>query len=287
MDQKIGENFKKIRKNKAFSQQFISKDILTQSTYSKFELSKIELSSQNYIKLLEKIEMTHEEFTFIKNGYEYNSKEKLINDFFTTPYNDINKLNKIIVCVNKFLSQEDSGLLQDIVLICEALIILNETKNIEAARIKVSVIWDRLEKNNYWYLSEIKVINTILFLFSADTALQVAKTALKNLKKYKGFQDSHKLEVNLQLNLTLLYLKNESFQKANTVCDQVIILSKISAMYKQNAAAIIRKGICLSHLGNTDWKDFVDKGFLILELMEDFTLIEILKSEVDNYKKKD
>lgn len=285
MDKNMGIKFKEIRKNKDFSQEFTAEGILTQSAYSKFELGKNEISFSSYIKLLEKLEISHEEFMYIQNDYNYNPHEKLLLDFFNLHYNDPKQLNIIIKASKKILKDEENEMIFDIVAICEALIILSETNNIELAREKVEVVWHRLAERHYWYLSEIKIINTILFLFPSATAKEMSKKVILNLKRYGSFNDANKLIVSLKLNSSLLLIKEQEYAEALGVIEQVLELAKQHSMYKPLAVAYIRKGICLSWLTKSGEKKEIETGTLMLELLEDYTLRDGLLGELQRYSK--
>lgn len=277
--------FKEIRKNKNFSQEFMAKGVLTQSAYSKFELGKNEISYSSYIKLLEKLEMSHEEFVYIQNNYHYNRHEQLLLDFFNLPYNNPEQLNAIIKTSKKILKAEENEVISDIVVICEALILLVETDNLELASQKVKVVWSRLAERNYWYLAEIKIINAILFLFPPASAKEMTEKVIANLKRYGNFRDANKLIGNLNLNLSLLLIEEQEYTKALSTIEQAIELSKEYSMYKQLAAAYVRKGICLSWLTPSRGGEEMKKGILMLELLEDHTLKNVLIGEMQRYKK--
>lgn len=66
-----GKLFKSIRENKGYSQRYMAKNILNQSSYSKFEKRSIDLATSKYVHLLEKLDMEHEEFQFITNNYTF------------------------------------------------------------------------------------------------------------------------------------------------------------------------------------------------------------------------
>ncbi len=281
---RIGTYFKKIRENKGYSQQYLSKDILTQSAYSKFELNKMDIMYSSYISLLEKIDITHEEFNYIKNGYEYSKKEELCNRFFKMTYNNPDALNELMDSIAAVLIEQDDILLQDIKSICEALLLLIEAKDMHLIRLKVENIWNRLSKYDGWYIKEIQLINSILFLFPVDTALDISYIAMKNLRKYKGFQDIYKLEINMKLNIALLLIKSEKFHDALKTLDSLINICKLNSTFKQLATCYIRKGISLECLG-LEGQEFIEKGKLILGALEDEMLLGILMKEEELYVK--
>jgi transcriptional regulator with XRE-family HTH domain len=47
---KLGSIFKKVRKNKGYTQKYVTNGILTQGAYSKFEQNMTEISATSYFK---------------------------------------------------------------------------------------------------------------------------------------------------------------------------------------------------------------------------------------------
>lgn len=283
MERNAGTLFKEIRRNKNFSQEFMARGVLTQSAYSKFELGKNEISYSSYIQLLEKLEMTQEEFAYIQNDYSYNPHEKLLLDFFDLPFNDPKQLNAIIKTSREILKNAENEVVADIAVICEALILLVETNDMEKARKKAEVVWSRLADRHYWYLSEIKIINSILFLFPSAAAKEMTKKVITNLKRYGNFKEANKLVGILNLNLSFLLIREQEYAEALRIIEHASEVFKEYSMYKHLAAAYVRKGICLSQFTLSEGKEEADKGILMLELLEDYTLRDILIGEMQRH----
>lgn len=263
----------------------MARGVLTQSAYSKFELGKNEISYSSYIQLLKKLEMTQEEFAYIQNDYNYNPHEKLLLDFFNLPFNDPKKLNTIVKTSRDILKNAENKVVADIAVICEALILLVETNDMEQARKKAEVVWSRLADRHYWYLSEIKIINTILFLFPSAAAKEMTQKVITNLKRYGNFKEANKLVGILNLNLSFLLIREQEYAEALRIIEQASEVFKEYSMYKHLAAAYVRKGICLSQLTKSKGKEEADKGILMLELLEDYTLRDILIGEIQKHGK--
>lgn len=61
----FGKTIKDIRKNKGYTQVFTSRDIISQSSYSKFEKGESDINSVTFFKLLQRLELTTDEFFFL------------------------------------------------------------------------------------------------------------------------------------------------------------------------------------------------------------------------------
>lgn len=283
MELKVAGTIKKLRKNKGYSQEYLSRDILSQSAYSKFELNKIDIGYTSYISILETIEISNEEVLFIMNDYSYTPKTNLLNRFFKVHYNQSEILENLIKDADKLLSNKDDVLIADVKRICEALIVLGKTGSFEKARTYVEDVWYRLSKQDSWYLTEIKLINAILFLFPDETAIKISGNVFKHLKKYNGFQDVHKYEYVFKINLSLLLIRSKNYRAALDMLESTIPVCKVHDAYKQLTICYARKGICLKHLGSEEYGQYIDKACKMLEVLEEFQLKESILEEIESY----
>ena len=184
-----------------------------------------------------------------------------------------------------YLRSNNDRLIQDIVSICEGLIILAKTNDIQLARSYVNKVWTRLEKFDSWYFTELSLINSILFIFPIETAINITEKALKQLEKYKDYDGSEKLVFNFQFNLVLLLLDNKHYEVGLKVVDDVILLCKRNRLYYQLAICYARKGIFLTNLKEDNSEKFYQKSFHLLSLIEEDDIESELKKEIEYYTK--
>ena len=279
----LGNSFKEIRINKGYTQRYMANNILNQSSYSKIEKKSVDLTVTKYIQLLEKLDMEHEEFQFIANGYEYKSKAKLIKTFFNLKHNDANSLKAIKKEAEDYLSLHDDKLIQDIIIVCEGLIILAETSDMQLARGYVNKVWERLEKFDNWYLTELSLINTILFIFPIETAIHITKKALKQLEKYQDYEGTGNLVFNFRFNLVLLLLDNKRYEAGLEVVEEVILLCKKNRFYYQMAICYARKGILLANLKENNSEEYYQKAFQLLDIIEENDMKIEVEKEINHY----
>ena len=87
------------------------------------------------------------------------------------------------------------------------------------------------------------------------------------------------------MNLSFLLIREQEYAEALRIIEQASEVFKEYSMYKHLAAAYVRKGICLSQLTKSKGKEEADKGILMLELLEDYTLRDILIGEIQKHGK--
>lgn len=283
MSKQTGETVSKIRHNKGYSQKYVSSNAITQGTLSKLEQLNIDVRLSIFEHILNKLDMSYEEFKYIRNGYDYSYREKMISTFFDLTYNDIIKLTKLLEEVKEYLEHNEDIILQDLSLVCEALIIFGETNTIEEARIPILSVWDRLSKRNFLHIIDIYFINTILFLFPIETALEIRNFAFRGIDRYKNFQGIERLKMNIFINISILLIKKKKFEEGLSETEQAITLCKKYSDYLRLAICYVRKGICLNHLKGSKGEEFIEKGKQILIAIEEFQILKVLEDEISRH----
>lgn len=278
MEKKYGKTFKKIRTSKNYPQKDVNENVMHQTSYSKFELGKTDVTFEKFETLLNNLEVSYEEFLFIHNGYCYSDREEIINKFNDLKFIEVSKLYEIISLAEKYLEDQGDRYLADILAISKAFLILKETEEFEKPREYAEEVWARLQKLNTWYLSDLKLINSILFLFPISTAITITEFAIKQALKYKEFNDYRKLILPFKFNLVHMLIRENRVKEAFIVNEEVIQEAKELKVYIQIAISLLRKGIMFEN--NPDQsKLHVEKAFQISELLEDPMLNLQLKNE--------
>lgn len=278
MGKKFGETFKDIRTSKNYRQSDINGNMMHQTSYSKFELGKMDVTSEKFEVLLNNLEISYEEFQFIHNGYNYSERNRIINRFNELKFIEIPKIKEIISMSECYLQTLEDRYIQDILALSTAFLVLKETENFEVPRRYAEEVWLRLQKSNKWYLADLKLINSILFLFPISTAISITQFAIKQAHKYKDFNDYRKLILPFKFNLVHLLIRERAFEDAFLVNEEVIKEAKELKSYMQISLSYLRKGILLEQrLSHSD--SFIVQAFEIARLIDDQALIDQLNRE--------
>ena len=284
MKKNFGDVFKEIRIDRGYSQQYVAEGIMGQSAYSKIERNEIEPTFRKWLAILEKLNVSVDEFRYILNKESLTTKEKLINEFFSLNYNHPDDLNLLRDEIVTYLKEVEDYLLRNLYYACESLIILNATQNVEEAQFFAKKIWERLDKFDKWYLLDIRLINTILFIFPIDVAVNIGERATKQLIPYHNLKEAEVLLINIDVNLAVLLIDDEKYPEALSYLEKVIPLCKKYQKYNQLAIAYARKGIILQKTGKIDESsEHIEKAYAILNAIEDTKLIDDLEKELSYY----
>ena len=279
----LGEDFKSIRKNRAYSQVKVASNIVSQSTYSKFEAGIRDVNACIYIQLLNRLNISAEEFNYIRNDYNYERKQNLIHTLFTLNYNHMESLHKLKHQTIVFLEEQHDQDIKSISLICDAFIQLHNTKDIEVAQNIVNHIWVSMSKYEQWYLYDIRIINTILFLFPVDIAIEFTQTILVRLNTYKNFLDAERLKIAFKINLSLLLIKNKDYAKALTIIMDSLQCDKKNMSYFILALHFSREAICKVNLQKEESAKLLEKARQLLLLYDDHDYWERIQQEFNYY----
>lgn len=276
---KYGKTLKKIRESLLFTQADMSAGIMSQSNYSKVEKGEIDIPFSKMIDLLNRLGMTVDEFLYIHRDYTKNpgTQLKLLTKMNADDKQNILK-NIDELKATRNLSQRD----QELLLIFDALLLVLKN-DYGGAREKVLQIWNRLEKHDNWYLYDIQLINSILYLFPIDVAESIVDLTLKRLDIYKKFRNINKLSANLQINFLLLLIDNKKYNMALNKTEKLISFCIDKRLYIHLGACYVRKGILLENLKQNDPSHWYKKGFSLLEAANNEGLVQELKNEIKHY----
>lgn len=162
----IGAVLKKIRTSKGVTQKQISHHTgISQSNYSKYELGKIDINSTYLLNIIDYLDISLPEFTFLCNEHKLSEKETILKDFFNIPYHEVDSLIKIKKTSKHFLTHTHSKLIEDISTLCDALIVIYVNNDYKTAETLARPIWNRLSNNNELYIYDLYFINAILYIF--------------------------------------------------------------------------------------------------------------------------
>lgn len=278
-----GSVVRNIRIDKGYSQDYLTHSEMTQSAYSKFELQNREIRFGVLEKIVEKLELSFEELTFIKNDYNLSDRDRIADEFFNMSFNDTETLNTILIDTEEFLKSEKDYLIRDIQRICEALVLSNKTNSFNEATTIVLPVWDRLSKRNSLYVTDILLLNSILFIFPVADVLEIQKFIFRSIDRYNNFRNIERIKINILLNSTLLLIKDRQISDALSGLDELIVLCKKHSTYLQLAVTYVRKGICLNLL-NQEGDTWINKGKNILIALEQDDLLIGIEKEIDRFK---
>ncbi len=278
-----GELFSELRRGKQISQKEVCGEKLSRTTLSKFENNKINLSMNLFTHLLDSIDLTFEEFKYIQNGYALTKKDEIYDSFFSLFSNqEKEKMLEIQKKCDFYLKDSYSQIIKFISEVINSLTSLSKEVSGDywcLSKIEVTNVWESIQKRDQWTLSEIRLVNCCLFLFTKTTALNIGNDLIFQLDKYQKMTDISSLKCSILLNMSLLCIEIEDFFQASSLSTEALSVSKKSKRYDYFALSLIRQGISQNVI------EKVDASIAIAEFFEDDVLLQMLREERLSFEK--
>lgn len=280
----IGQLIKKIRKAKRIRQIDLVGDELTRTTLSKIENGNINPSTRNFFFLIGRLGVSFDEFFFLLNDGKILEKEQLLVEFNQLKHNcDLAKIQALKARMENYLSTQASVELEIVVEILEVQIQLNKETNMfhisPLTKETASKVWKRLVAYDEWYLNELTFVNSILFYFSKDMAVAIARRLIRELEKYQDYHRSQELIAYIHFNISTIMLmegEKERGLEYLKLCEEKAWTLKRADLY---ASTLYRRGYL------TKDTELREKAAMILEIFEDQAVLAELLLESEYFEK--
>jgi len=280
----IGSTLKKIRENKGYTQKEISDHTMARSTYTKFENDDITPTLSKYLAILDHMDMSHEEFSYLLNDFELGQKEMILYLFKQLEKNPTHELvNEIIEKGETLVQERYDQLILDILNACRGYAVLFEGQDLATAKKYAQKVWDRMETLDKWYLAELHIINSILYLFDSDTAALFTERALETLVQYPHLEEALVLKTSFLLHLTNLLMMDQKYEQALFYIKQMEIECSRLDYPVMLAAALVRKEVCMKKIGDDSEPGLIDQAIRIFDSLNKQNLKELVEKDPENF----
>ena len=277
----FGKVYKEIRESKGLTQEEVCGDVLSRTSLSKIESGKVTPKYENMEFLLRQINMSFEEFDYICHLYQPSQRTEIMQTYLN--------MNSIIggsglvhffeTCQNYLKTHHDLPI-EEIRDMLEVVIHIRQhgTEQLsDQVKQTVKKLWEKIEKQDTWYENDLKILNTILFSFPIEHLHLITEKILQRLEVYKNYQHLYDLRMAILLNLSTIYLYHQDKNMCKQICYTLLEDAKNKKSYDMLAICYVRIGIC-----RNDAK-LIQKGFSLLELTDEITMLAYLKKEVETY----
>ncbi len=277
----FGKVYKEIRESKGLTQEEVCGDVLSRTSLSKIESGKVTPKYENMEFLLRQINMSFEEFDYICHLYQPSQRTEIMQTYLN--------MNSIIggsglvhffeTCQNYLKTHHDLPI-EEIRDMLEVVIHIRQhgtEKLSDQVKQTVTKLWEKIEKQDTWYESDLKILNTILFSFPIKHLHLITGKILQRLEVYKNYQHLYDLRMAILLNLSTIYLYHQDKNMCQQICYTLLEDAKNKKSCDMLAISYVRIGIC------RDDAKLIQKGFSLLELTDETSILAFLKKEVEIY----
>ena len=277
----FGKVYKEIRESKGLTQEEVCGDILSRTSLSKIESGKVTPKYENMEFLLRQINMSFEEFDYICHLYQPSQRTEIMQTYLNMSSTlGTSELEKLFQKCQDYLKTHHDLPIEEISDMLEVVIYIRQHGTGELsdhAEQVVKKLWRKIEKQDIWYESDLKILNTILFSFPIEHLHLITEKILQRLEIYKNYQHLYGLRMTILLNLSTLYLYNQDKNMCQQICYTLLEDAKKKKRYDNLAIAYVRIGIC------TNNELLIQKGFSLLELTNETSMLSHLQKEVETY----
>ena len=277
----FGKIYKEIRESKGLTQEEVCGNVLSRTSLSKIESGKATPKYENMEFLLRQINMSFEEFDYICHLYRPSQRTEIMQTYLN--------MNSIIdgsglvdffeTCQNYLKTHHDLPI-EEIRDMLEIVIHIRQhgTEQLsDQVKQTIQKLWEKIEKQDTWYESDLKILNTILFSFPIEHLHLITGKILQRLEVYKNYQHLYDLRMAILLNLSTIYLYHQDKNMCQQICYTLLEDAKNKKSYDMLAICYVRIGIC------RDDAKLIQKGFSLLKLTDETSILAFLKKDVEIY----
>ena len=277
----FGKVYKEIRESKGLTQEEVCGEVLSRTSLSKIESGKATPKYENMEFLLRQINMSFEEFEYICQLYQPSQRTEIMQTYLNmrSIIGTSDLVNLFQKCQNYLKTHHDLPI-EEIRDMLEVVIYIRQHGAGELsdhAEQVVKKLWRKIEKQDTWYESDLKILNTILFSFPIEHLHLITEKILQRLEVYKNYQHLYDLRMAILLNLSTIYLYHQDRNMCQQICYTLLEDAKNKKSYDMLAICYVRIGIC------RDDAKLIQKGFSLLELVDETSMLSHLKQEVETY----
>lgn len=276
----FGQTLKKIRQNRALTQLDVCDGIMKQGTYSRIENGQLDIGAAELAKIVERLNISLNEFLFIHQNYEATPRQQLINDYINIELTIASQLKEKRKAVALYLQKHRDVEIETILYSYDTMIALMEQKDMDVVRSIAEKVWARLQKLDYWYMTDLEILNATIMYFPFETAVEVANTAIARIDAYTHFEkDLTYLKLYFKVNLSYLYLEEKRYEECLRLLETAQKQYSKLLTYQTLGFILTRIIICKHHLGmaiDEDW----NKLSMLRQLFDDEEVFDVLLEEL-------
>ena len=277
----FGKVYKEIRESKGLTQEEVCGEVLSRTSLSKIESGKVTPKYENMEFLLRQINMSFEEFDYICHLYQPSQRTEIMQTYLNMSSTlGTSELEKLFQKCQDYLKTHHDLPIEEIRDMLEIVIHIRQhgTEQLSnQVKQTVTKLWEKIEKQDIWYENDLKILNTILFSFPIEHLHLITEKILQRLEVYKNYQHLYDLRMAILLNLSTIYLYHQDKNMCQQICYTLLEDAKNKKSYDRLAVCYVRIGIC------RDDARLIQKGFSLLKLTEETSMLSHLKKEVETY----
>lgn len=213
MENKYGQVLRRLREEKGYSLRQVSNGILSTSFLSKFERGESDISLSHFVNVIERMNVSLDEFIFSANEYKPSELDRLISGIAAAyQRNNLTKLRNIAKKEYEKYEQYELDAYLCNSIMAEAKLLDLEQKQIEKK--KREYLANYLFNIELWGNYELVVYANSLTIFSPETVISLSKEVVKKTSMFKLVNKNFIQTLGILLNTIIVCLENDFLNDA-------------------------------------------------------------------------
>ncbi|MBC2174573.1 helix-turn-helix domain-containing protein [Listeria booriae] len=266
----FGETIKKIRTDKNMTQTQLSEGILARNHLSQVENNNYFPSYDRVFMLLDRLNVTFEEFLFVQNDLQPHDKQQFrveISD--SANLHNLEQLEHLSKEADQLYESTSNIIYYHYSLLCKAVFEYGTDNLISEAMVQyVAPIKKYLLDMDNWYLYELKLFSSILFALEVEEAVFFSRKAFKRLHAFRCFMEYQHTEQHLYLNLSTLCLEHGDFKAAKDFAKTAIDTATTHRLIYEKVCSELNHAIACIRLGEgSEHYETIRKNMVVLDYL--------------------
>ncbi|MFP8918411.1 helix-turn-helix domain-containing protein [Enterococcus innesii] len=264
-----GKTIKKIRKDKGLKQKDICQDIVTISYYSRIERGISLPTIDVFLKIIDNLNVSIEEFIFIHHNYQKKPTNKIWFELTELYHNsDIAGLKKY----KQWLSNENLKAENSIILL-KMIDLFIVRLNKEKEKIDVSFITNTLINLENWTSREVIIFTSIMDMIPIETLLVLVNRLLKQRNLYTASEGFNSPYSKILLNSIMICIDNLYIHEAHFYLQTLKKMSEVRDLYGKTMCLYLEGLLFYVNGKEIEGEKKILDAFTIFKLldMEDFS----------------
>ncbi|MFL2133453.1 helix-turn-helix domain-containing protein [Desemzia sp. FAM 24101] len=251
MEKNYGQVLRRMREEKGYSLRQVSNGILSTSFLSKFERGESNISLSHFVNVIERMNISLDEFIFSANEYKPNELDSLMSEIASAYQR--NNTSKLKIITNKeYQKWEEYGL--DAYL-CNSIMAEAKMLNLQRKEIdkkKREYLANYLFNVELWGNYELVIYANALTIFPPETVIALSKEVVKKTSMYKLVNKNFVQTLGILINTTIVCLESNLLNDALYFILTLENMHMAENLFYERTLLIFLKGIYEIKKGNIE-----------------------------------
>ena len=251
MEKKYGQVLRRLREEKGYSLRQVSKGVLSTSFLSKFERGESNISLSHFIDIIERMNISLDEFVFSANEYKPSELDSLMSEI-ASAYQRSNTSKLKMITNKEYEKWEEYGLDAYLCnsIMAEAMMLNLQKKEIDKK--KREYLANYLFNVELWGNYELVIYANSLTIFPPETVIALSKEVVKKTSLYKLVHKNFVQTLAILLNTTIVCLETNLLNDALYFILTLENMHMAEKLFYERTLLVFLKGIYEIKKGNIE-----------------------------------